>query len=198
MTTCRKGLHPWVASNIEVAANGANRCKECRRANDRLHIRRAEQRPCQCGAMFTAPGNTLMCPDCTDKAARKAAELHAAGGMSWNQVAAAVGYGSGEGARFAAKRIGYAPVPPPVKAKARPVLCQCGARAWRNGRCQDCAHTLALRAAELYNAGWTLARIGAELGFRSQSGVTNLIKTVAAIDTKMGRPPGDRVAVLSA
>lgn len=116
--TCRKGLHPWTPENIEVRPDGGKRCRPCRKETDRQRNQRrrgrdrgrkpAPRKTCTCGAPFAAPGRTAMCPDCTDKAARRAADLHASG-MTWRQVAAEVGYHSYEGARFAAKRIGYAP-----------------------------------------------------------------------------------------
>jgi 5-methylcytosine-specific restriction endonuclease McrA len=103
--TCRKGLHPWIPANIKVTGSGKKLCKLCRQAK---HLRQGggALRQCKCGAMFPAPGRTFMCPACIDAAACKAAELHA-GGLTWNQVAVEVGYGSGEGASYAAKRIGY-------------------------------------------------------------------------------------------
>jgi hypothetical protein len=42
-------------------------------------------------------------------AGQRAADLHAAGGMSWEKIAQQVGYTSGWGAQHAAKRAGYHP-----------------------------------------------------------------------------------------
>lgn len=126
-----------------------------------------------------------MCPACTDKAARQAAELHAAGGMTWNQVAAVVGYGTGEGARYAAKRIGYVPATP-VPAVKPERLCQCGAKAGPRGRCQGCRATAAARAAELYASGWTMHAIATELGYHDASGVSKVLARASAGCTPTG------------
>ena len=107
---CRKGLHPWVPENITIRS-GKKRCIACLRAKERVRERRSDLRQCTCGATFPAPGRTLMCPDCIASTAHRAAELHAAGGMTWAEVARQVGYQSGEGARYAAKRIGYVAEP---------------------------------------------------------------------------------------
>jgi 5-methylcytosine-specific restriction endonuclease McrA len=113
--TCKKGLHPWVPENIHAESDGRERCAACRTDGERARrprrARRATMKQCGCGAMFAAPGRTAMCPECTGHAARRAAELHAAG-MPWSQVADQVGYSSAEGARYAAKRIGYTPARP--------------------------------------------------------------------------------------
>lgn len=105
--TCRRGLHPWVAENIKVMPNGKKVCATCRASLGRT---RNPPRPCaRCGTLTPLPGSQAMCPACIDSAARRAAELHAAGGLTWNEIAPLVGYGSGTGAWYAAKRIGYVP-----------------------------------------------------------------------------------------
>lgn len=109
VATCRKGLHPWTAENIEVRPNGKKRCRACDKARGSV---RYPLRPCtSCGTLAALPGSQAMCEPCIDAAARRAAQLHAAGGLNWKQVATLVGYGSGEGARYAAKRIGYMTTP---------------------------------------------------------------------------------------
>ena len=198
--TCRKGLHPWIPANIKVTAAGKKLCEPCYRAKE--SNKQHPRRQCKCGAMFPAPGATLMCPPCTDGAARKAAELHATG-LSWVQVAAQVGYGTAEGARYAAKRIGYSPPPGLAAAKARakaqprpPRLCpDCGKprpeqAPGRKGpaQCQPCAEARAWRAVEMRRRGMTLEEIGARLGYASKSSVTNLMKTVVPVEARMGRP----------
>ena len=180
-TTCRKGLHPWVPENIRVHG-GKNRCRPCDNASSKRRgdHRRAPLQGCKCGKQFAAAGNTFMCPDCIESAGRKAAELHA-DGMTWKEVAAEVGYGShnGEGARYAAKRIGYAPEPKPPK--AGPAQCQCAAPAWRKGRCKECIDSAAQRAVQLRREGWTLRMIADEIGYDSISSVTNLISAVVPV-----------------
>ena len=104
-TMCRAGLHPYVKGG----------CKACRKTQPYEAKRSKRSKPpkqCKCGASFVARGDQFMCPACIDAAAHKAAELHASG-LTWKQVAAEVGYGShnGEGARNAAMRIGYRPMP---------------------------------------------------------------------------------------
>lgn len=195
--TCRKGLHPWTPENIAVVKGGKRQpvrkvCRECRKANERRN--RGSGRLCECGEPLASGGHTAMCPGCTEAAARKAAELHAAGGLNWKQVAALVGYGSGEGARFAAKRIGYVPadLPKSVKPAKR---CQCGApvptgnRGMNHSRCDGCIESAARRAVHLRTVeGWTLKMIADELGCTSITTVTNLMKTVMPIESHMGRP----------
>ena len=103
-TTCGKGLHKWIPENIGIRSGSwgtQNYCIPCLEATSVGRMRQ-----CQCGAMFPAPGRTFMCPDCITATARKAADLHASG-LTWSQVAAETGYRSAEGARYAAKRIGY-------------------------------------------------------------------------------------------
>lgn len=140
--TCRNGLHPWVPDNIEDNGNGKRRCIACRVASQ---VKRGKWRPlqqCKCGAMFAAPGRQFMCAGCITAAGHRAAELHARGAMSWREVAQAVGYGSanGEGARYAAKRIGYSPEPQPPKKAAPQRTCQCGAILLpRAHQCSQCA-----------------------------------------------------------
>lgn len=107
--TCRNGLHPWVPANILVTAGGKKLCKPCRHANDQRQ-RRTTTRLCQCGTEFSPPNqHATMCQPCADTAVQRAVELHAAGGVSWKQVAREVGYGSGWGIAYAAKRAGYEP-----------------------------------------------------------------------------------------
>jgi 5-methylcytosine-specific restriction endonuclease McrA len=104
-TTCKNGLHPWIPENILVSGGGKKLCGPCRREHD--HRKRGTQmQRCACGALYAAPGRTFMCPDCTESAARRAAELHGSG-LTWAEVAQQTGYQTAEGARFAAKRIGY-------------------------------------------------------------------------------------------
>jgi HNH endonuclease len=201
--TCKKGLHPWVPENVEHHGK-KRRCKACREAYEvREGIRVKHQ--CKCGAMFLAPGATLMCPACTDAAAHKGAELHASG-LNWDQVAAEVGYGSGWGAAYAAKRIGYSPPPGLAAAKAKakgqpkpPRLCpDCGtprqaAKSAGKGhgrppQCQPCTEARAWRAVEMRQGGMTLRAIADQLGFNSITSVTNLMKTVVEVDSRMGRP----------
>jgi hypothetical protein len=190
-TTCRKGLHPWVAENIGTGSTGKNYCRACRQEIERA---RNPLRPCaRCGTPAALQGGQAMCPACTDTAARKAAELHKAGGLNWNQVAALVGYGSGEGARYAAKRIGYTAAPNTPALKPRP-LCQCGEpvppgqRGPNHSRCDRCVLACAQRAVRLRQEGWTLRRIADEMGYSSITTITNLMKTVAPVASQMGRP----------
>lgn len=184
--TCRKGLHPWIPENIRQ--NGCKRqCRLCREANGRA---RPLQLCAACGKPFPAPGRQLMCAPCVEAAACRAAELHASG-MTWAQVAPLVGYDTPEGARYAAKRIGYVPVlkqaKPPVPRPAR--LCGCGSVLPGSLRlCADCVQARALRAAEMRESGHTLWQIAAELGYTSISSVTNLMNTVTTVETRMGRP----------
>jgi 5-methylcytosine-specific restriction endonuclease McrA len=126
--TCRNGLHLWVPENIEII-NGNAKCSACYRAGVSARSKqrgknRWQAKPpttvCRCGALYAAPGRTMMCPECTDRAGREAAELHKSG-LTWSQVAAAVGYGTGEGARYAAKRTGYVPERP-MHNYARPAV----------------------------------------------------------------------------
>lgn len=191
-TMCRNGLHRWVPENIETYADGKKRCKECRRANDRLRGRLADPRECKCGTMYRAPGNTLMCPECVLAAVRQALTLRMADDLTWDEAARQVGYGSGWGIRFAAKRAGYVPPPRPVAAPKPEQLCQCGAAAWRHGRCRDCIASLAVA---MYADGETLTQIGKRLGYSSKTGVSNLIKSVSDIRMRAGRPRR-RTAVL--
>jgi len=190
--TCRKGLHPWTPENIQVVG-GKKRCKACDKGRQRKRNKQRARHQCKCGALYAAPGRTTMCPECTDKAARKAAELHATG-LTWEQVAPLVGYESGTGAWYAAIRGGYcqsAPRPAPEpKAERR---CRCGApvpqgnRGANHSRCDDCVHAVALRAASLYAQGWTLRYIADELGYDSITSVSNLIKGTG-IEVRRGRP----------
>jgi hypothetical protein len=45
------------------------------------------------------------------------------------------------------------------------------------------------RAAHLLEQGETLRTIATELGFRSVTSVTNLLKTIGHVDSHYGRPP---------
>jgi len=54
--------------------------------------------------------------------------------------------------------------------------------------CDDCVRSMARRAVELRKAGHTLRQIADELDYSSVTSVTNLMKTVIKIDTRMGRP----------
>jgi hypothetical protein len=102
-------------------------------------------------------------------------------GLTWQQVAPLVGYSSrnGEGVRYAAKRIGYI-APPREKAPKPPSVKQA----------QDQARDVAAHRALWLRRemGYTLAQIAAELGYSSKSSVTNLLKTVTTIESRMGRP----------
>jgi hypothetical protein len=107
---CRKGLHPWIPSNLKViASRGRETCAACYEARQQRRLK--PPRRCKCGALFQASGNQFMCPACIEATARKAAELHSQGGLTWDQVAAEVGYRSDWGAAYAARRIGYIPGP---------------------------------------------------------------------------------------
>lgn len=185
-TTCRKGLHPWVTENIGTASTGKKYCRACRGVIGRA---RNPLRPCtRCGTPAALHGGQAMCPDCTEAMARQAAELHASGTLSWNEIAPLVGYGSGWGAAYAAKRIGYVPAPRPTADK-RPKCPACRQVATVRGReCQACAEAKAWSAVEMRRGGMTLLEIAGRLGFTSKSSVTNLMKTVVPMESKMGRP----------
>lgn len=192
ITTCRKGLHPWTPENIVTAASGRRLCRACRLANER---RNSGAGMCECGAPLTTGGRTAWCAACAEAVARKAAELHAAGGLTWNQVAALVGYGTGEGARFAARRTGYVAAVRPALASMTEKRCECGAlipagdRGANRARCDECIRSGARRAVHLRTQeGWTLRMIADELGYRSITSVTNLMKTIMPIESRMGRP----------
>ena len=194
--TCRKGLHPWVPSNIKIEG-GKKRCATCLQAADEQRGKYCSPKQCKCGAMFAARGNQFMCPACIDATAHKAAELHAQGGLTWKQVAEQVGYGSanGEGARWAAKRIGYVPGPA-VRTLAKPAGPPCarcgspvpGARGRRKATCKPCLDDLAWQAVLMRSQGLTLQTIAGQLGYGSITTVTNLMKTIITIEPKMGRP----------
>lgn len=181
---CRKGLHPWVPANIVTNGQGRKRCRACRVAAGRLR----DLRQCRCGAMFAASGKTFMCAPCIEASARRAAELHASG-LSWTQAAARVGYTTDEGARYAAKRVGYTPAPRPKTERSRGCP-ECGTPMRKGARnCQACTEVLAWRAVEMRRGGQTLQQIADRLGYRSISAVTNLMKTVATVGNRLGRPP---------
>lgn len=185
--TCGKGLHPWIPANIKIESNGKKKCKPCCRARQQVLLRQ-----CRCGTLFPAPGRTFMCPDCVEATARRAAELHASG-LNWGEVAAEVGYGTAEGARYAAKRIGYVPAPKPVKAEPQRLCPDCGTpEQKRDGkgqfRCEHCTTAKAWRAVEMRSSGMTTRAIADELGYDSITTVTNLMKTVVTVSSTMGRP----------
>jgi 5-methylcytosine-specific restriction endonuclease McrA len=188
--TCRKGLHPWVPDNVRTLSGGQRVCVACERAAwRRKRGTDQRQRQCGCGALFSPGNRTFMCADCRDAAGRLAAELHATG-MRWRDVAPLLGYDShnGEGARHAAKRIGYRP-PTREKKAQPPALCACGeALNGRPVRCADCTRTRALHALKLHQLGKTHWQIAMELGYTSITSVTNLLKTVTAYEPRIGRP----------
>lgn len=186
-TTCGNGLHPWVPENIVIRSDGKRRCGLCAREFWQK-ARRATPHHCQCGASFIAPGNTFMCPACIDAAGRRAAELHA-GGLSWPQVAAKVGYTTAEGARYAAKRIGYQPPTRERRVPQRRVCADCGGPKQEGSRtCTACTTAKARQAVALRQDGCTLRYIADYLGFSSITSVTNLMKTVVTIEARYGRP----------
>lgn len=181
--SCRAGLHPYMPG----------RCKRCREVYEAKRAgwwRVQPQRRCQCGALFAAPGNQFMCADCITAAAHKAAALHASG-MTWQEVAQQVGYRSanGEGARYAAKRIGYQPAKPEPKV-TQVRQCQCGMALQAYARlCDGCTQAAALRAVHLhYDLGLPLRQIASDLGYASITSVTNLMRTVVLTEPRMGRP----------
>ena len=180
-TTCRKGLHPWVPENIRTCPDGKRRCRACEQEGWRSRRGTSEQR-CQCGALFAAPGAQFMCPDCIDTAAHRAAELHASG-LSWKQVAAQVGYTTNEGARYAAKRIGYVAAPQPPKPKPQRACPDCGKSKQAGSRiCTPCTTARAWQAVAMHEEGCTLRVIADRLGYSSITSVTNLM-TVAVQST---------------
>jgi hypothetical protein len=190
--TCGKGLHPWTPENILVTGSGKKLCRACYLEKEKHHTHKgAILKECKCGAPFAAAGKTAMCPDCIVATARRAASLHASG-MTWKQVAAEVGYESGTGAWYAAKRIGYVPASRPVVVKSQPACPDCGSPFTAKGRqscCEACATAKAWRAVELrFGQGRTLRYIAGVLGFDSVTSVTNLMKTVVTIESRMGRP----------
>lgn len=197
--TCLKGLHPWIPSNVKVRNDGRETCAACYEARQQRRLNPPRQ--CKCGTLFQASGKQFMCPACIDAAAHKAAELHASG-LTWEQVAEQVGYGShnGEGARYAAKRIGYIPEPVVRTPQPKPILAKllpcrrCGspvpdARGQRRPACPPCLDALAWQAVAMRTEqGLTLRAIADQLGYDSITSVTNLMKTVVTIEAKMGRP----------
>jgi 5-methylcytosine-specific restriction endonuclease McrA len=142
---------------------------------------RTQLRTCKCGASFAAPGYTFMCPACIEVAAHRAAKLHAEG-MTWRQVAQQTGYATAEGARYAAKRIGYTAPPQERKPPRESPRCACGGRLHPGSRhCADCIKSRAERAAHLrYEEGWTLRQIATELGYTSVESVRNHLKTAGS------------------
>lgn len=191
--TCRNGLHPWTADNI-VTMGGQQRCKACLQATRRrTESKRRPMRPCRlCGTPAALPGSQHMCPACMESSARKAAELHAAGGLGWNEVAALVGYGSGEGARYAAKRIGYVPAPKAVEIKAERPCPECGkTRAPWARWCDQCTEAKAREAIWLYESGLSLRAVADRLGYNSMTTVSNLMKSAGVIEMRIGRPSRD-------
>jgi hypothetical protein len=112
-TTCKNGLHLWIPENILLSPGGKKLCGPCRREHD--HRKRGTQmQRCACGALFAAPGRTFMCLACVESTGARAAELHSTG-LTWAEVALQTGYQTAEGARFAAKRIGYTAMVPKQK-----------------------------------------------------------------------------------
>lgn len=174
-TTCRKGLHPWTPENI-VTEGRKRKCRLCRQ----LRQKRAPLRECQCGAMFAAPGSTLMCPDCTLAAAHAAAYLHGLFELGWSEIAPLVGYTTAEGVRHAAKRIGYTTAPKPAMPKRTRVCPDCGTP--KAGlQCEPCTTARAWQAVRMRQAGMTLRDIASQLGYSSQTTVTSLLKTVVDV-----------------
>lgn len=195
--TCRKGIHPWTPENIITLRNGTRRCRPCRIATEQRRGKCGPLQRCRCGVEFPAAGRTFMCPACIEATAKRAAELHASG-LSWSEVAIKVGYGShnGEGARYAAKRIGYVapPRPPrsPVEQPPRPCG-KCGTPKKKHSiRCDHCTMEKAQRAVQLRQAGMTLREIADQFGFASITTVTNLMREVVVIEPRIGRPPAVR------
>lgn len=177
---CRKGLHPWVPENVVMTAGGL-RCKACRPAPLLLN--------CRCGSTFPA-GRGIMCPTCTEATAHRAGELHASG-ATWKQVAAAVGYRSGQGIRDVAMRYGYKPASRERAAREwKCPRCACGDRLRLGSRyCDTCLRTRAEMAVHMrFDQGMTLEQIAFELGYTSKSSVTNLMKTVISVECQVGRP----------
>lgn len=201
--TCRSGLHPWIPANIELHGGSKKRCKLCRIAAAEQRGAYRPPRQCNCGVLFPARGNQFLCPACTDAAARKAAELHAQGGRTWDQVAAEIGYRSGWGAAYAAKRIGYIPGPAvrtQAKAQSQRLCPACGTALGKHERCKACAvakvHDKAWEAVALRQDGCTLRYIADRLGYDSITSVTNLMKTVIEIEPRMGRTPSMVIAAM--
>jgi hypothetical protein len=186
--TCRKGLHPWIPANIEN--NGSKRrCKLCRLDYEARTGRSGPLRRCKCGAMFPAPGRTFLCPECMLAVGKRIGELHASG-MTYREAGLAAGYlsGNGTGASHAARRAGYVPVPQPPKPKPERLCPDCGTpRQPGPGDCRPCTKAKARRAVELrYGQGLTLRAVADQLGYTSQTSVTNLLRTAAAIDARAG------------
>lgn len=188
--TCRSGRHLY-AGNVVAGPNGKKRCRPCREAADARKLN--PRRRCQCGTLFAARGNQFMCPDCIMAAAHRAAELHASG-LNWKQVAAQVGYTTDEGARFAAKRIGYMPPPREPVEKIRQRTCKSCDKPFpqerysQQPRCAECADALAWRAVDLYYGDrHTMRRVANELGFSSITSASNLIKSVLRVELPRGR-----------
>lgn len=184
-TMCGNGLHPWTPENIMIVSGGRKQivkkvCRKCRRANEKRR-RPSHGRLCACGQPVGSGGRTVLCTACIKSAGRKAAELHASG-MSWQQVAAEVGYGSAWGAAYAAKRIGYMQ----ERKQQREVRhCTCGSL-MLGARCDSCRWRNAVMALAFRENGWTLRQIAPLLGYSSISSVTNLLKTVVSTDTPDG------------
>lgn len=186
--TCRKGLHPWIPENIKVAGNGSKTCLAC-------YKERAALKVCKCGASFSAPGSTLMCPDCSLTALRTAAVLRIADWLTWNEIAERVGYASGTGIRDAVvRRIGNTPgfkaLSPPRTVQARPQArrCACGEPLPKyRATCGGCAEKRAMQAAEMYQSGMTLREIADRMGCSSITTVSNLVKSAGVTDMRIGR-----------
>lgn len=176
-TMCGNGLHPWVRANIGLRA-GKKYCKACKRISSRT----GPLQRCGCGEMFAPAGRTSLCPVCIGTTGHRAAQLHASG-QTWNEVAKAVGYDTAEGARFAAKRIGYTPGPRRPRPQPEMLACSCGAPLPSGlSTCSSCLRESdAWRAVRLRNEGRTLRAVADVMGYRSVTSVTNLMKTVIEI-----------------
>lgn len=146
-------------------------------------------RQCKCGTQFAAPGSQFMCANCISAVGRRAAELHASGDVTWDQVAAEVGYQSGWGAAYAAKRTGYTPVSKPkmVKPKNPPLQpCACGSpRQPHAPMCLTCWTGRAWRAVALYETGMTLRQVGDQLGCNKDT-VVGLMQRVVIVHRRYG------------
>ena len=119
----------------------------------------------------------------------RGAELHATG-LTWQQIAEQVGYESGTGAWYAAKRIGYIPAPRVPSLKPGRTCPDCGMplRGPRP-RCEECQRVRILRAAHLrYDLDWSMRDIAREFGYSSGESVRALLKSDAAIEVQHAQP----------
>lgn len=191
IATCRKRLHPWIPANIKITA-GKKRCRACDEARDRA---RSPLRACgNCGTLTSLPGKQEMCPGCILSAVRTAVVLRIADQLAWAEIAPRVGYKTATGICYAVLRAGIKAEDLAVFRGSAPkretkTLCRCGATAYRKGRCRECIEEAAVRAVRLRTEeGWTLRMIADELGYSSITSVTNLMKTLVEVDSRMGRP----------